>query len=113
MQQNSDINTVKALVTENYEIFKDFITKILKVRIKYGSLSIWLDEITNIAGFKEVIENIPNEEIGDFFRLYVDYSYLGNSSTNFKNLNEEEIKQLGKFIKLNDKEIKELSKLQK
>ena len=50
-------------------------------------------------------------DLGSFFRLYMDYSYLGVIARNFNNLDVSEIEVFGNTIDLNADEISSLQSI--
>lgn len=99
------VEKIKEVIAESHQLLKDFLYKVVQLRLKHGSLSTWLDSLTNISELKLALAKSSDADLGSFFRLYMDYTYLAIIARNFNNLDTSEIEVFGETIGLNADEI--------
>ena len=107
-----DFVLIKEMINEYLEIFKQFIQKIARIQTKYGSASLWVENLSHIGELREILTNSSNSEIGEFYRLYMDYVYIFVSAQNMSNIDKLEIEKLGDFLGLEKDDIEKWKTLQ-
>ena len=106
-----DLLLIKEIINEYIDLFKQFLRKLAKIQTKYGSASLWLENLSSIGEFREIFINKSESEIGEFYRLFMDYAYLV-ASANIGIFAEAEIEKLGEFLGLEKDEIEKWKTLQ-
>ncbi|MFW9990848.1 MAG: hypothetical protein ACFFD4_02190 [Candidatus Odinarchaeota archaeon] len=107
-----EIDEVIGIVTEFYNVFKEYLQKMVTIRIKNSQSAIWIDSIESIADFRPLFKNSSAEDIGKFYSLYMDYFYSISLLTRFNDLEPEEIEKAGEFLELSSEDIKAWESLQ-
>jgi len=104
---------IKGLISESYELFKEFLHKMVDIRVKYGISSFWMDTTESIADLRQPLENCEDSDIGKFYRMYMDYIYLVLKAGKFNDLLPEEVRKAGKILGLDDNKTSEWVAIQK
>lgn len=108
-----ELSQIKEITNQYFEVFRDFFRDVAKIQIKYGFVSLWLEDLSDIGDLRDMLSNNSNSEIGDFFKFYMDYVYLVRTAQNIRNIAESEMDSLGKLIGLEKDEIEKWKNLQR